>query len=253
MKKSIITILIAIIGTVATLGANNIALADSAYNQKRYQEALELYHSELKSKGTSSDLYYNIGCGYYKMQQYAQAILYFERALQLDPGNNDAKANLEFVREKAKVNGSSGSSFFEDLYTAIANNFTSNGWAVIAVISFFLLLGAIAMYIFMSSVALRKVGFFGGGVILVVCIFSIICSFSQHKKAAEHTEAIVMSESATLSAAPHAPSGKEVEGTLKAGQKVCIEDSVKNTGIWYKVTTPDSKQAWILSTDVEKI
>ena len=60
----------------------------------------------LENKGESADIYYNLGNSYYKMNNIAKAVLNYERALLLNPGNNDIRFNLELARSKTvdKVN-----------------------------------------------------------------------------------------------------------------------------------------------------
>ena len=140
----------------------------------------------------------------------------------------------------------------------VVNRVPSNTWAVVAALAFSLFLLAVALYIFVDSVWLRKLGFFGGGALLVVALVAVACAWQVRALAVEHREAIVVAHSSTLSVAPHAPNAKEEAFVLREGQKVTIQDSVSNTAgvqvqVWYRIETADSRQAWIRSTDVEKI
>ncbi|MDL2230631.1 tetratricopeptide repeat protein, partial [Alistipes sp. OttesenSCG-928-L06] len=49
-------------------------------------------------------MYYNMGNAYYKDNQIGKAILYYNKALRLDPGNDDIKHNLTvantYVRDR---------------------------------------------------------------------------------------------------------------------------------------------------------
>ena len=74
MKKSLILLISAFIYTVMATAATTDN-ADSAYNQKRYQDAIKIYEAQAQVSGTSSDLYYNLGCAHFKMQNVPQAIL----------------------------------------------------------------------------------------------------------------------------------------------------------------------------------
>ena len=48
----------------------------------------------------SADVYYNLGNSYYKAGEIAKAVLNYERALLMKPGNSDIRANLEVARAK---------------------------------------------------------------------------------------------------------------------------------------------------------
>lgn len=240
-------------------GAVTVAQADSAYSQERYQEALKLYGQCLKEQGSSSGLYYNMGCAHYRMHDYTHAIISFERALVLDPSNADARANLRFVRDKAGISEDTGSTFFSNALSGFVGRFSSNTWAAVAVMAFLLMLGAAALYVFAGNVLLRKTGFFGGIVLLVASASAMLCALHMHAVQSGHAQAIVTVPVATLSEAPHTPAPKEVAFTLKQGYKVHITDSVRTTSsgshrqVWLNVKSGDGRQAWINAKDVEKI
>ena len=85
----------------ATKSADNVTKAqgDSAYMRNDYASAIQIYESLLK-KGEAAEVYYNLGNSYYKADDIAKAILNYERALLLQPGNADIRANLEIARSK---------------------------------------------------------------------------------------------------------------------------------------------------------
>lgn len=73
------------------------AEGDSAYIKDDYTTAIQIYESLLKN-GESADVYYNLGNSYYKIGEIAKAVLNYERALLMKPGNSDIRANLEVAR-----------------------------------------------------------------------------------------------------------------------------------------------------------
>ena len=72
---------------------------DSAYIRGDYAAAIEIYEALLR-QGEAAELYYNLGNSYYKQEELGRAILNYERALLLQPGNADVQANLEIARAK---------------------------------------------------------------------------------------------------------------------------------------------------------
>lgn len=74
--------------------------ADSAYIRNDFAASVEIYENILRNEGESSDIYYNLGNSYYKMNNIAKAVLNYERALLLNPGNSDIRFNLELARSK---------------------------------------------------------------------------------------------------------------------------------------------------------
>ena len=75
-------------------GLENVTKAegDSAYMKNDFASAIQVYEA-LLTKGEAADLYYNLGNSYYKSGDIAKAILNYERALLLQPGNGDIRAN----------------------------------------------------------------------------------------------------------------------------------------------------------------
>ena len=75
------------------------AEGDSAYVKNDYASAIQIYEALLK-EGEAAEVYYNLGNSYYKTGDIAKAILNYERALLIQPGNADIRANLEIARAK---------------------------------------------------------------------------------------------------------------------------------------------------------
>ena len=68
------------------------------YNQGRYLEAIERYSDIIKDDKHSSELYYNMGNSYYKLNDIANSIFYYEKALLLNPKSEKITNNLSFAQ-----------------------------------------------------------------------------------------------------------------------------------------------------------
>ena len=256
MKQVIIIILLAALALPLMAANANIDKANQAYKQELYNEALKLYLQEAEKTGVSSDLYCNIGDTYYRLKDNVHAVLYYERALLLDPSNNDARFNLEFVRGKMQLPDDAGDSWFSNWVDQTVSRLSSNAWAIIAIITFLLFLAGVAVYLFMDNVMMRKIGFFGGAILIVVSILANLAAFHVHNKATGASGAIIMPEKVTLSTAPREPRDKEEEAfELMQGTRVQIVDSIadKTSGKWLQVSTAGGHKAWIKASDLEII
>ncbi len=251
--KQLAIIIIALLfpwGSMAAAG-NAAAEAGEAYAKQDYNRALSLYEQVAKTDGVSSELYYNIANTYYRLKERSKAIIYYERALKLDPSNSRARADLEFVREKAQISDDANSSFVGSLLSSAVSHTSSNTWAVIGIAAFLLALALAGVYVAAQSVPVRKVGFFGSGLMLVVTAFAVGCAIYMHSRSSSHDTAIITAQQVALSKAPRQPKGSsEIAFRLKEGCKVTLTDSVKVrnglvTDKWYNVETADSRQAWI--------
>ena len=76
--------------------------ADDAYEMKHYDKAISIYEALIKEEGATKQLYYNLGNAYFRANEIGKSILNYERALRLDPTDEDAKANLEFALRDLK-------------------------------------------------------------------------------------------------------------------------------------------------------
>ena len=256
MKQIIITIILTVLALPLVAGNTNLDRAHQAYKQELYNEALKLYLQEAKQTGVSSDLYCNIGDTYYRLKDNVHAVLYYERALLLDPSNSDARFNLEFVRGKMQLPDDSGDSWFSNWVDQTVSRLSSNTWAIIAIITFLLFLAGVAAYLFMDNVLIRKIGFFGGALLLVASILANLSAFHVYHKATGGNGAIIIPENVTLSTAPREPRDKEEEAfMLQQGTRVEIVDSIsdKDHGKWLQVSTAGGHKAWINAKQVEVI
>lgn len=105
------------------------AEGDSAYIKDDYATAIQIYESLLKN-GESADVYYNLGNSYYKAGEIAKAVLNYERALLMKPGNSDIRANLEVAHAKTidKVEPVP-EVFFVSWTKALINSMSVDAWA----------------------------------------------------------------------------------------------------------------------------
>lgn len=256
MKQVIITILLTVLALPVLANNANIDRANQAYKQELYNEALKLYLQEAEQTGVSSALYCNIGDTYYRLKDNVHAVLYYERALLLDPSNSDARFNLEFVRGKMQLPDDAGDSWFSNWVDMTVSRLSSNAWAIIAIITFLLFLAGVAAYMFLDNVLMRKIGFFGGALMVVVSILANLAAFHVYHKATGGNGAIIMPESVTLGTAPREPRDKqEVAFELQQGTRVEIVDSItdKNSGKWLQISTAGGHKAWLNARDVEVI
>lgn len=242
-----------------TINAQSLATkGDSAYMNKDYHKAITLYEDALKSEGVSAVILYNLGNTYYKAGNNGKAILCYERALMLDPNDNDIITNLNLVRNNLIDKTVENQSLIVKVWNSIINIFDANTWAWITFVFFIILIGLVSCYLFSYKIKIRKLGFFGGIVSLIMFIFTVLISITSAKKSSISNFAIVIEESTMLSTTPHTPIKQSEEALLlHEGAKVEIIDSVVSStdsicNIWYDVKINDNR-AWIKSTSIEKI
>lgn len=233
-------------------------LADSAYNKDSYTQAIQLYKQALEENGRNAELYYNLGNAYYRTGNVAQAVINYERALRIDPSMKDARANLQFVNSRLEDKPEDNNSVLTRAHNSVVSAMSANAWAWTAFVVFVLLCGAAAVYIFSSNIAMRKAGFFGGMILIVLTIYFVVVAAHAANRIDDHSEAVVTVPSTLLNSQPRQPKQTEKVVPLHEGTKVEIVDSVATpddpvSPRWYKIRINGSNEAWLRSTDVERI
>lgn len=244
----------------ATLGASElIAMADSAYNADNFTEAARLYSEVIANYGSSAKLYYNLGNTYYRLGEPGNAIIAYERALRLDPSDRDTRENLAFVNARITDRAGERGTFFGNALDSMATSAASNTWAWLGMVCFALTLTGLLAYMLSDVVPVRKIGFFGGIVALIVCGVCLFLSLRAASITSATNKAVVTAPSTILSTVPRMPQDRRQEAMLlHEGTKVTILDSVRSTtdsidALWYDVEVDNAHRAWINANAVEKI
>lgn len=249
--KKILSILILTLSLLSAR-AGVIEDADKAYGDDNFREAVRLYKEAIKELGPSAERYYNLGNAYYRCDSLGMAIVSYERALRLDPSNKDIKENLEFVNDKTTDRLQMTKSFVSNSADHISGVLHPNALAWIALGVFLLALVGVATYFFADSVTLRKVSFFGSGILIVICIVFNILAYRSAKNVTRTDQAVVVNKSVLLSTTPRTPKDRSEEAMLlHEGTKVTLLDSLDAGGSkWYDVRVDDNNRAWIPSAAV---
>ena len=240
-----------LVALLLPLTANAITKADgdNEYSRGNYQQAIRDYE-ELLKQTKSADLYYNLGNAYYRTDNITRAVLAYERAQLLSPGDDDIRFNLQMARSKTidKITPRS-EMFFVTWYRALVNITSVDGWADIALLSIIVALILALVYLFASRMLFRKIGFFGGVAMLTLFLLCNLFAWHQHAILTERTGAIIVSSSATLKATP-TQQAKD-NGVLHEGTRVdIIDDTMRD---WKCVRLADGREGWLQSNKIEKI
>lgn len=246
--KVILMLIICLTSVTASFAVTKVE-ADSAYTRGEYQQAIKDYEALLK-QGASADLYYNLGNAYYRTENITRAVLNYERALLLSPGDRDIRFNLQIAQSKTidKIVPES-EMFFFTWYRSLVNLMSVDGWARTSLVSLALVIILLLVYLFSDRIWLRKIGFFGGFVLLVLFILSNIFAWQQKQNLLYRKGAIVVAPSVTVKSTP-ANNGTELF-VLHEGTKVTITDG--SMAGWKEIRIADGKEGWIESKQLEEI
>ena len=223
--------------------------ADTEYTKGNYQQAIKDYEDLLKN-GVSPEVYYNLGNAYYRTDNITKAVLAYERAHLLSPGDEDINFNLQFARSKTidKITPVS-EMFFVTWYKALVNFTSVDNWAKTGILSIILALVLVLVYLFAPQLLLRKAGFFGGILFFVVFLLSSLFAYQQKQILVNRTGAIIVAPTVNVKKTPSRQSADQF--VIHEGTRVDITD--RSMDGWRGIHLADGRDGWIETKQLEEI
>lgn len=223
--------------------------ADTEYQKGNYQQAIRDYEEILKN-GESAEIYFNLGNAYYRTDNITKAVLNYERARLLSPGDDDINFNLQFARSKTidKITPQS-EMFFVTWYKSLVNFTSVDNWAKTGILCIVMTLLLVLLYLFGPQLMLRKIGFFGGLAFFVIFLLSNLFAFQQKQALDNRTGAIIISPSVNIKKTPAKNSADQF--VLHEGTRVDIID--KGMTDWRCIRVGDGREGWIETKAIEEI
>ncbi len=250
MKKQLL-IIVLLFGTLvhSQTASSLFSKANGLYKNGNYKEAIALY-SKIEEQGlVSADLYYNLGNSYYKLNEVAPSIYYYEKALKLNPAHADALANLTFAKRMTiDAIEELPKTFLQRFSKNVIEAFSFDTWALIAVIASFFI--AILFLLYRFSVSSKKKLFFFNATILSAFVFIVTLFFAFKSESAiqKNRAAIIFAEKTAVKNAPSVNGDDIFE--LHEGTKVIILDELDS---WKKIKIADGKVGWIGASNLKEI
>lgn len=253
--RSIITISLLFLSSLFALaqeGTDVFEQANAAYAEQRYDQAADLYQS-LVDKGLASvELYYNLGNCYYKLDDIGSSVLYYEKALKLEPGYEDAAFNLKLANLKVadRVEPLREAFVFRMINAALLT-FSSDGWAKLCLIFLWIAFAVGGVFLYVNVIAAKRVLFVFGVLLLLLAIITGFISLRQMSEEKANKEGIIMVMNTYVKSAPE-PGSMDLF-ILREGVKVRLQEQ---SGEWQQVKIVDEegdKVGWIKANDVAPI
>lgn len=251
-KQSLVqpVVVIVMLLCASDMCAQSKSEADSLYFQEEYEKASAAYLSLLQKHSESSDLYYNIANCYYRMDSLPKAVLYYERAYRLSPGDDKISSNLSFVRTKINDKYVPHSElFFVTWWKIFSCSLCVNAWLIFALILFVVMLIGFLVYVFLHIEKLRKIALHTAFICLFLSLLFNLCAIYQYRTMSIRDSAIIIRQNAEVKSTPSSSSSDLF--VLHGGAKVRIlDDSMKE---WVEVCSEENKAGWIERKKIEII
>lgn len=225
------------------------AKGNELYAKGKYKEAAASYEQVLASGYFSAEVYFNLGNAYYKQEEIPLAILNYEKARKLSPGDEDIQVNIQLANLK-----------IADKIDVVPEFFLAKWWrsfilfcpagilSVLSVSGFLLGFAFLIVYLFAISITLKRPAFYSGIILLVLALLINFVASLQTSYLTGSNEAVVFAGTVNVKSGP-----KDSFKTLfviHEGLKVSVKTQSEE---WIKVELPNGNVGWITSASVKKI
>ena len=224
--------------------------ANNLYNESKYEKSIDLYFQILDSGFHSAELYFNLGNSFYKLNDIANSILFYEKSLKLNSNDKDAINNLKMVNNAiiddiTKI----PEPFVESQLNKISNVLSFSAWSYMSIILSFLFLVLFVLYFFSKEPNFKRASFTFLFVLFILVGTILKISFHAYEKNHVEQYAIIFSTKTEIKAEPNERSENLLN--LHLGTKVKIIDSFNEE--WVKIKLVNGQEGWINNKEIKII
>ena len=252
MKKILIYAVLFLVSAVAT--ASNGAserweAGNKAYMEGDYKKAVEEYRAIIDGGEYSAKLYFNLANAYFKQEKIAEAILYYNKALNIAPSDDDIRHNLSLAEAKTKDKINAIPEFFLGRWTrTMRSSMSCTAWSVWSLLTFALVLALGVLFLLASNIKIRKASFYSALCMALLFVMTTSFAVSSRNSMLNHSEAVVMSSAISIKSSPD-NSATDLF-VLHEGTKV---DILSQMGEWSEISIADGKKGWVETKHIEAI
>ncbi len=233
---------------VGTLTTANLRWEEAhlAYQRGDTRKAMELYLLISKSPYATADTWTNAGTAAYRSGEVGKAVLFYLRALKLDPSDNLARQSLEVI-EPATNEG--GEAFAEALLSEVFKRVPTVVWVLVAQLLYLVL-----CYGFVRIIASRSRDDRGHWIAIfcwvgVFFVFTGAMAWASLSPGRSDADAVVIEDRAITRSEPSDESAAKLE--LPAGTVLELLEEPRSGFI--RVQLRDGRSGYISTENIEKI
>lgn len=231
---------------------NNDALfedATKAYNEGTYETAIDLYETIIENGQHSAPLYYNLANAYYKQNDVAHSIYYYEKALLLAPNDPEIQNNLGYAQQMTldaidPLPQTSLSKF----YLSITNKLTFDQWSYTAIASMLLFVLLYILFYYAAYASRKRWAFIGSLASLGLCVLAVVFAYLRYTDYKADQPAIIFADEVSITSEPNTASSEAF--VLHAGTKVTVLETLND---WKKIAIANGKTGWLLQTNLKEL
>lgn len=250
--RALALVAVAILTIVGPVRAQDelVLQGNQRYQDGDYAAAVQAYQAVLTAGFESSDLHYNLGNAHFKSGELGRAILEWERALALRPGDPDATANLELARSLTTDDVEPLPRFWLLSLVAWWVDLLPRGPLIGAVAAAWLALAAgLAVRILGAAPAIRRGGSWlaiGGAAVSLVLGTNLVI---RELGIGRPERAVILAEAVPVRSAPTDDDNVTLF-EIHEGTRVRVD---RRTDSWVEVVLDDGKVGWVPAEAMEVI
>ena len=215
--------------------------ATEAYNKGDYDVALGHYEEILEAGQHSAALYFNMGNAYYKKNEIAPSIYYYEKALLLDPNDQEIKNNLVFARNMTlDAITPLPQTDLQRLYRSVAHSLSIDGWAYLGILFLILFVGGYLFFLGSQTPNRKRIALIGSLAALMLAVGSTALSFLRYRAYLADQPAVIFAREVPVRSEPNDRSSAVF--LLHEGTRVQVRDSLDQ---WMKIELADGQVGWL--------
>jgi tetratricopeptide (TPR) repeat protein len=219
--------------------------ANTSYRTGDYAKAAELYESLIEQEPRVGVFYYDLANAYVRLGKLSRAILNYEKALRLDPRNEDIRENLRYTRGLLEYRVEDARNWYLKATEVVLKYVTEREvYIVVLAVLFIFLTGGILFFLNGRGVFWNPWQQF----VLIVLLLSAFVAFGKQIQSHMIRDAIVMQKECE---ARYGPSEHDqVAFRMGEGIKVFVMDRRED---WSRVLLTNGESGWVKDSDIAEV
>lgn len=223
--------------------------ATQQYAAQNYQAAIKSYKAILTSGKESTEVYFNLANAYYKTDAVAPSIYYYNKALQLSPGDEAVQTNLMFAKKRiVDVIEETPKTGFSEFVENLISTFNYDTWAVLAIVFVFSFAGFGLWYYFTRKSGQKRTFFVLSTLTLLCTVLCVVFAYQQFDVQKSKDYAIVFADQVGIHTEPNHNSTQAF--LLHEGTKVKVLEQFNG---YAKIKLADGSKGWLETGAIKEL
>jgi tetratricopeptide (TPR) repeat protein len=239
--RQLITYILIVLNLGSFAQGEVLKKAEKAFDARQYKEAADLYEGLINTGWKSSELYFNAGNSYFKLNRMGKAIYYYELARVLNPNDDDVKINLSIANGKTIDKIETRENFFINaVKTNVLQSFSTTQWAWMTILLLTLALICLFSFFISEPIVLKKITLSMAVVFVIAFGITYLLGYSAASAKNNNKFAIILSSEISIQNEPQ--EGGTVKFKLHEGTKVRV---IRANGDWSLIALDNGNEGWV--------